>query len=116
MMIHAAINILLLGILLLLVGLWRPKIILFWLDSPGRWPIIIVFIIFAMVGATLFGEGTRQKQLELEALQSKKISPDKIPLDASADIPSVMETTASKQAINNEKQAPTTELNTVNNP
>lgn len=106
MMIHAAINILILSGLLLLVGLWRPKIPLFWLDNPGRFPIIIIFIMLLMVGVTLFGEGTRQKQLELEEQQSQKFLSDKIPSKASADIPNVTETTPPKQTTDPKNQHP----------
>ncbi len=72
MMIHAAINILILSVLLLIVGLWRPKFLLFWLDEPSRFAIIMIFLILVMVGMTLFGEGSRQKNLESVILQTEK--------------------------------------------
>ena len=92
MMIHAAINILILSALLLIVGLWKPKILLFWMDEPKRLPIIVLFFLLLMVGATLFGEGSRQKQLEQDALQAKKNTTEKIATsETQEDIPSVTE-------------------------
>ncbi|NOQ35693.1 MAG: hypothetical protein GQ569_07325 [Methylococcaceae bacterium] len=78
MMIHAAINVLLLSVLLLAVGLWRPKYILFWMDEPSRFAIIMIFSVMLISGFTLFGEGSRQKQLEdeLVAQQAKKTESD----------------------------------------
>jgi hypothetical protein len=92
MMIHAAINILILSVLLLIVGLWKPKILLFWLDEPKRFPIIVMFLLLVMVGVTLFGEGTRQKQLEEESLQAKKNTIEKVTtFETLKDIPDLIE-------------------------
>lgn len=107
MMIHAAINILILSGLLLIVGLWKPKILLFWMDEPKRLPIIVMFFLLLMVGATLFGEATRQKQLEQAALQTKKIVIDKATTtETSEDIPRIIE----------KKSSPTTEITTTSTP
>ncbi len=91
MMIHAAINILILSGLVLIVGLWKPKILLFWLDEPKRFPIIVIFLLMIMVGVTLFGEGNRQKQLEQAPLQAKEIAGDKgTTMNSLEDMPSVI--------------------------
>lgn len=107
MMIHAAINILILSGLLLIVGLWKPKILLFWMDEPKRLPIIVMFFLLFMVGVTLFGEATRQKQLEQAALQTKEIVGDKATTtEISDDIPRVTE----------KKSSPSTETTTISTP
>lgn len=74
-MIHAAINILLLSVVVLIFGLWRPKIFLFWLDEPSRFAIVMMFLGLMIIGITLFGEGSRQKQLQQTSEQSEKIIP-----------------------------------------
>ncbi len=99
MMIHAAINILILSALLLIVGLWKPKLLLFWMDEPKRFPIIVMFLLLVMVGMTLFGEGSRQKQLEQETLQAKETSLKKVTTSETLeDIPSVVENKFSTDA------------------
>jgi hypothetical protein len=91
MMIHAAINILLLSVLLLIVGLWRPKILLFWLDEPNRFAIVMMFLVLVIIGVTLFGEGSRQKQLKQESLPTEKEifidSPTVTEVEQSTDTP-----------------------------
>ena len=72
-MIHGALNILILPVLLFIVGLWKPKWILFWMDKPTRFAIIMIFSVMVMIGATLFGEGSRQKQIEEKKTLVKKI-------------------------------------------
>ena len=63
-MIVYAINLFILSILILIVGMIKPKWLLFWLDNPGRMPILWISILIFMVAAVLFGEGNRQKRLE----------------------------------------------------
>jgi len=113
MMIHAAINILILSALLLIVGLWKPKILLFWMDEPKRFPIIVIFLLLVMVGATLFGEGSRQKQLEQDALQAKKNTVEKITTtETLEDIPNAIE----NKLVTEKKPSNTTEIITTSTP
>ncbi len=57
-----AINILLLSIIFLIVGMIKPKWLLFWMDKPGRIPIILLSSILFMIGAVMFGEANLAKQ------------------------------------------------------
>lgn len=66
MIIYHGISLILLSIILLLVGMFRPKWILFWMDQPTRFMIAGVCMVFFMVGAVLFGEGNKQRNLELQ--------------------------------------------------
>ncbi len=61
-MILASINILILSLLVLIVGLIKPKWLLFWMDNPGRMPIIWIASILFMTAVVLFGEGHRQNE------------------------------------------------------
>lgn len=72
LMIFAAINILIISVLILIVGLINPKWLLFWIDEPGRMPIIMLASVLFMVSVTLFGEGTRQKQEALAAQETSQ--------------------------------------------
>ena len=122
MMIHAAINILILSVLLLIVGLWRPKILLFWMDEPKRFSIIVIFFLLLMIGATLFGEGSRLKQLELERRQAKQNTVEKITTpEVLEDIPNIIEKKPSTNTIKilgeaKEKFSSTTEIITTSTP
>ena len=73
-MIIAAINILILSVLLLIVGLIKPKWLLFWIDNPGRMPIIMLTSVLFMIGVTLFGEGNRQKQEAMAAKEKQEMT------------------------------------------
>lgn len=65
MLIIAGINVLILSGLFLIVGMIKPGWLLFWMDKPSRLAIILLVSLLVMVGITLFGEGNRQKQLEI---------------------------------------------------
>ncbi len=93
-MIFAGINILLLSAFLLVIGLWKPKWILFWIDKPTRYAIVMMVSVLVMISITLFGEGSRQKKVALEkekkhlnnnesvpviAIESPKITPEVAP-------------------------------------
>lgn len=66
MTIYHGISLILLSVLLLIVGLIKPKWILFWMEQPTRLMITGICMIIFMVGTVLFGEGNKQKQLELQ--------------------------------------------------
>ncbi|MCK4493402.1 MAG: hypothetical protein KAU26_05070 [Methylococcales bacterium] len=85
MMTYAAINILILSVFLLVLGLWKPKVLLFWQDQPKRLTIIIICTVLLMVGGTLFGEGTRQKQIAKEA--ELKAKTPQLPSKLESDVP-----------------------------
>jgi hypothetical protein len=60
-----AINILLLSVIFLIVGMIKPKWLLFWMDKPGRMPIVLLSSVLFMVGAVMFGEANLAKQQEV---------------------------------------------------
>ena len=72
-----SINLLVLAIGFLIVGMIKPQWILFWMDKPGRMPIIMLSIVLFMASATMFGEANRQKQEESAEL-TQQSDPSKI--------------------------------------
>lgn len=80
MTIYHGISLILLAVIILVIGLFKPKWILFWIEYPSRLMITGISIVIFMVGAVLFGEGNKQKQLELKKeaaiVKSGKIAVD----------------------------------------
>lgn len=76
MTIYHGISLVLLAVIILVVGLIKPKWILFWMDHPTRLMIGGICMVIFMIGAVLFGEGNKQKKLEMQkqaaTLQSGK--------------------------------------------
>lgn len=73
-MITAGINILIISGLVLIVGLIKPKWLLFWVENPGRMPIIMIASVLFMIGMTVFGEGSkRKKEAELKASEPQQV-------------------------------------------
>lgn len=66
MTIYHGISLILLSVLLLIVGLIKPKWILFWQEKPSRIMVAGIGLVMFMIGAVLFGEGNKQKKLELQ--------------------------------------------------
>lgn len=63
-LIYYAFNIFILTLIVLGVGMFKPRWILFWMDKPGRMPIAFVAAILFMISAVMFGEGNKQLQQE----------------------------------------------------
>lgn len=61
-LIYYSFNVMILAVIILIVGMIKPKWILLWLDHPGRLPIIAISGAIFMAGAVMFGEGNKQKQ------------------------------------------------------
>lgn len=61
-LIYYSFNVLILSIVLLLVGMIKPKWLLFWVDKPTRLPVIMLSAVLFMVAAVMFGEGNKQLQ------------------------------------------------------
>lgn len=72
-LIYYAFNIFILSVVLLLVGLIKPKWILFWVKNPTRLPIIMLASVLFMTAAVMFGEGN--KQLKQEKAQTSVSQP-----------------------------------------
>lgn len=72
-MVTAAINIGIYTLIFFLVGMYKPKWALFFMNTPTRFMVSIFTVVLIMVSLTLFGEGTRQKQQESETSFSKEV-------------------------------------------
>jgi hypothetical protein len=84
MTLYHGISLILLSIVLLIVGMIKPKWILFWMEKPTRMMIIGGCMVIFMLGAVLFGEGNKQKQLAL-AKQAPTVQVGK-PVDDTPDV------------------------------
>ena len=80
-MIIWAFNLLILAVGILIVGLIKPKWLLFWMDQPNRYIIVGVSIILFMAAAIMFGEGNRQNAPLSEVVQTAKPVATEIPTD-----------------------------------
>lgn len=69
MMTVYAINLFILCVLVLIVGLFKPKWILFWMDNPSRLMIQAIAAVLFMGAAVLFGEGVKEKKAADQAAQ-----------------------------------------------
>ncbi len=61
-MIIWAFNLLILAVGILVVGLIKPKWLLFWMEQPNRYIIVGFSIVLLMSAAILFGEGNRLEE------------------------------------------------------
>ncbi len=61
MIIYHGISLVLLAIIVFLIGMFKPKWILFWMDSPNRLIVTAISMALFMVGSVLFGKGTQEK-------------------------------------------------------
>jgi hypothetical protein len=84
MTLYHGISLILLSAILLIVGMIKPKWILFWMEKPSRMMITGICMIMFMIGAVLFGEGNKQKQQEL-VKQPATVQMEK-PVDDKPDI------------------------------
>jgi hypothetical protein len=69
-LIHYGIEVIILSVVVLIVGLFKPKWIFLWMDKPGRFPVIWLASALFMAGMVLFGEGN--KRLATEKSQTTK--------------------------------------------
>jgi MFS superfamily sulfate permease-like transporter len=63
-LIYYAFNVFVLSLIVLGVGLFKPKWILLWMDKPTRLPVVMIAAVLFMISAVMFGEGNKQMQLE----------------------------------------------------
>lgn len=80
-MITAAINIFIYSLLTLIIGLYKPKWALFWMKKPDRFMVIIISSVLFMTAATLFGEGNRTRQPDINQATEKAEVPSVQPLE-----------------------------------
>lgn len=72
-----SINILVLAVGFFIVGMINPKWLLFWMEKPGRTPIVIFCAMLFMVAAVMFGEASAEKnklQVEQAMVKTKSAS------------------------------------------
>ena len=87
-MIILSINLLILSVGLLIVGLIKPGWILFWMEKPGRMPIIILSSVLFMIGVVMFTEAN------LENENTTKASPTTLAKEVSeSPVPTVIDKT-----------------------
>lgn len=63
-LIYYGISLGLLSVLVLVVGMIKPKWIFIWMEKPGRLPVVTIAGAIFMIAAVLFGEGNKRLQLE----------------------------------------------------
>ncbi len=71
-LIYYSFNVMILAVVLLTVGLIKPKWILLWIEKPGRMPIVVIAMALIMVAAIMFGEGNKQLQQEKAQLSKQQ--------------------------------------------
>ncbi len=76
-----SINLFVLAIGFLIVGIYKPQLLLFWMDKPKRMPIVLFSGFLFMVAATMFGEASREKQnwLKEQEQQATETKADSLP-------------------------------------
>ena len=80
-MIIWAFNLLLLAIGILVVGLIKPKWLLFWMEQPNRLMIVGFAVILFMASVILFGEGNKQNSPLSEVVKKEKAAATEAPSD-----------------------------------
>lgn len=76
-MVTAAINILIYTAIFFLIGMFKPNWALFFMKKPDRVMVIMLSAVLFMVGATLFGQGTRKNKLDEDSISV--VSEDSVP-------------------------------------
>lgn len=96
MLVQHAINLGLLSLLFFVVGMIKPKWVLFFMDKPNRWVITMISTVLFMVVMTMFGEGHRQAKL-LEKHKTPAATsvtpvpvPETVPVPVPAETPKVV--------------------------
>ncbi len=74
-------NLLILAILVLVVGLIKPKWLLFWMEQPHRFVIVALASVLLMAAAILFAEGNRQNSPLSEVVETNKSTTAESPTD-----------------------------------
>jgi hypothetical protein len=78
-LIYYAFNVFVLSLIVLGVGMYKPKWILMWMDKPGRIPVAIIAAVLFMVAAVIFGEGNKQLQQEKAPISSQQPATEAVP-------------------------------------
>lgn len=91
-MLKYAFSVLLLSVIVLIVGMIKPRWILLWMEKGGRMAVLMIASIIFMVGMVMYGEGNKQLQQEKEMLSKQQIEK---PL-AEVPVPTVTQLPAAK--------------------
>jgi uncharacterized membrane protein YeiB len=51
--------------------MFKPQLILFWMEKPKRIPIAMLSVVLFMIGATMFGQASLDKNKEAEKQTQK---------------------------------------------
>lgn len=78
-MIDAAFHVLVYTAIFFVLGMIKPQWPLFFLKQPSRFIIVVVSTVGLMVGATLFGEGHKQAQLEKKIAEQSQQPASELP-------------------------------------
>ena len=78
-LIYYAFNVFVLALIVLGVGMYKPKWILIWLDNPTRMPVVLIVAVLFMISAVMFGEGNKQLQLEQTEISKQLPSIEEVP-------------------------------------
>ena len=71
-LIYYSFNVFVLSLVVLGVGMYKPKWILLWMEKPGRFPVVLIASILFMAAAVMFGEGNKQLQQEKAQISKQK--------------------------------------------
>ncbi|MGZ8240200.1 MAG: hypothetical protein ACXWTK_01645 [Methylobacter sp.] len=78
-MIITAFNLGIVTLLFFILGMIKPKWVLFFLQKPDRFMVLIISTIFFMISATLYGEGNRREARESASKKAAPQNPSPIP-------------------------------------
>lgn len=86
-LIYYSFNLAILAVVLLIVGLIKPKWLFFWMDNPGRFPPAFLAAALLMAAMTMFGEGNKQLQAEKQQATKTSQPAAEVPVPASTAAP-----------------------------
>ncbi|WP_174624412.1 hypothetical protein [Candidatus Methylobacter favarea] len=88
-MIIAAFNLGIVTLLFFIIGMIKPKWVLFFLKKPDRFMVLIISAVLFMISATLYGEGNRREEMKAA---SKKTAPQNTsPMPSPIPVPKTSE-------------------------
>ena len=84
-MVSISITLFMFTLLFLIIGLYKPKWVLYGLKEPDRIWVVSISVILIMVCITLFGEGMKRRLENSQITQIEQPSTDVKPTDPVAD-------------------------------
>jgi hypothetical protein len=78
-MIITAFNLGIVTLLFFIIGMIKPKWVLFFLQKPDRFMVLIISTILFMISATLYGEGNRREAMEAASKKAAPQNPSPVP-------------------------------------